>query len=140
MAESQDERLTGDLPVTPTHYCGQEAPTLSHDVIASYVADAARSVPGIVDLHTSHWRSLSSRVRETRSGGVVVKDRDDNGHVDVEIHAQVAWGSVIPEVARQVEEAVRERVTALLNLQLDDVTLFVDDIAGPTEGSAPKED
>jgi uncharacterized alkaline shock family protein YloU len=139
MAESQDERFSGDLPVTPAHYSDQEAPSVAHEVIASYVADAARSVPGIVDLHASHWRSLSSRVRETHSGGVVVKDRE-TGPVDVEIHARVAWGSVIPELARQVEEAVRERMTGLLNLDLDAVTLFVDEMAGPMEDSAPKED
>jgi uncharacterized alkaline shock family protein YloU len=139
MAEPQDERLSGDLPVAPTHFAGEDRPLVSHEVIASYVADAARSVPGIVDLHASHWKNLSSRVRETRSGGVVVKDSGP-GTVDVEIHARVAWGAVIPELARQVEGAVRERMTALLNIDLDAVTLFVDEIAGPMEDRTPEED
>ena len=139
MAEPQDERLAGDLPVAPTHFGDAERPLVSHEVIASYVADAARSVPGMVDLHASHWKKLSSRVRETRSGGVVVKD-SESGTVEVEIHARVAWGSVIPELARQVEKAVRERMTGLLNIDLDAVTLFVDEIAGPTEDRTPEED
>jgi uncharacterized alkaline shock family protein YloU len=139
MAEPRDERLSGDLPVAPTHFVDEERPLVSHEVIASYVADAARSVPGIVDLHASHWKNLSSRVRETHSGGVVVKD-SALGTVDVEIHARVAWGSVIPELARQVEGAVRERMTALLSIDLDAVTLFVDEIAGPTEDHATEED
>jgi len=139
MADSQDERFSGDLPVAPDHYVDQEAPSVSHEVIASYVADAARSVHGIVDLHASHWRMLSSRTRETRSGGVVIRDRE-NGPVDVEIHARVAWGSVIPELAGLVEKAVRERLAALLNIELDDVILFVDEIAGPAEERAPEEE
>ena len=138
MAEAQDERFSGDLPLTPGHFADDERPSVSHEVIASYVADAARSAPGVVDLHASHWKSLSSRVRETRSGGVVVRDRETGG-VDVEIHAEVAWGSVIPELAAKVEAAVRECMTGLLNLDLDSVTLFVDEIAGPVEDSPPEE-
>lgn len=136
MADVHDERFLGDSPVTPGHFADDEGPSVSHDVIASYVADAARSVPGIFDLHASHWRNFSSRVRETRTDGIVVRDRDTGG-VDVEIHAEVAWGAVIPEVAAKVEAAVRERMMGLLNLDLDSVTLFIDEIAGPTEGKTP---
>ena len=134
MAEPEDERLSGDLPLPPDHVSEAERPLVSHDVIASYVADAARSVPGILSLHASHWRSLSSRVRETRSGGVVVKDAE-HGTVEVEVHARVAWGSVIPELAGKVEKAVRERMTGLLDLHLEAVTLFVDEIAAPVDNA-----
>jgi uncharacterized alkaline shock family protein YloU len=139
MAEPEEETLSGDLPIPPTYFSDPERPLVSHEVIASYVADAARSVPGIVDLHASHWKKLSSRVRETRSGGVVVKDSAPDT-VEVEIHARVAWGSVIPELARQVEKAVRERMTALLSIDLDAVTLFVDEIAAPVGASASEKD
>jgi uncharacterized alkaline shock family protein YloU len=139
MAESQDERFSGDLPLTPGHFDDDEGPAVSHEVIASYVAGAARSVAGIVDLHASHWKNLSSRVRETRSGGVVIKDRETGG-LDVEIHARVAWGSVIPELAAYVEAAVRKKTMGLLGLDLDNVTLFVDEIAGPVEDGTPQED
>ena len=61
------------------------------------------------------------------------------GSPDVEIHARVAWGMAIPELAREVEEAVRQRVTALLSLDLGTVTLYVDEIAGPVEVGTPKE-
>jgi uncharacterized alkaline shock family protein YloU len=136
MAEPDDERLSGDVPVPPSHFSDAERPLLSHEVIASYAADAARSVPGIVDLHASHWKKLSSRVRETRSGGVVVKDAP-GGSVEVEVHARVAWGSFIPQLARDVEIAVRERMTALLDLDLEEVTLFVDEIAVPKAARTP---
>ncbi len=102
------------------------------------MADAARSVPGIVDLHASAWKGLSSRVRDVHTGGVIIRDAQP-GSVDVEIHARVAWGSAIPELARDVEEAVRQRVSGLLSLDLGTVTLFVDAIAGPMEVGTPKE-
>jgi uncharacterized alkaline shock family protein YloU len=129
--------MSGDLPVTPTPY-EETRPAVSHEVVATYVADAARSVQGVVDLHASTWKGLSSRVRETHTGGVLIRESQP-GSVDVEIHARVAWGVVIPELARDVEDAVRSRVTGLLSLELGKVTFFVDEIAGPTEGGGSQE-
>jgi uncharacterized alkaline shock family protein YloU len=132
MSPLQDERLSGDVPVSPTPY-EETRPAVSHDVVATYVADAARSVPGILHLHTSAWKGLSSRVRETHTKGVFVREASP-GTVDVEVHVRVAWEVVIPELASAVEDAVRDRVTGLLNLELGTVTLFVDEIAEPTQG------
>ncbi len=143
MVESQNESYPGDLSATPTpsteaQFVDEEGPSVSHEVIASYVADAARSVRGIVDLHTSPWKGFSSRVREIHSGGVAIRDAEA-GTVHVDIHVRVAWGTVIPELAHQVDAAVRERVTALLNISVGTVTLFVDEIAGPMEVGTTRE-
>lgn len=132
MAQPQDDRLSGDLPVAPSEFEEEERPLLSHDVVATYVADAARSVEGVVDLHFAAWRTLSPRVREMHAGGIVVRDAGP-GAVDLDIHVRVAWGTFIPDLAGKVEEAVRQRVTALLSIELGTVTLYVDEIAAPAE-------
>lgn len=138
MTQAHDEHVSGDLSVSPTSYCDESRPNLSHEVIATYVADAARSVQGIASLHTSAWKGFSSRMRETHSNGVVVRE-NEAAPVDVEIHARVAWGTYIPDLAAEVEAAVRERVTALLSIPLGTVTLFVDEIAGPLEVETARE-
>ena len=138
MIDPEDERLSGDLQTSSTPYADDTRPSLSHEVIATYVADAARSVSGVVDLHTSPWKGFSSRMRETHAQGVVVRDSPPES-VDVEIHARVAWDVYIPDLAREVEEAVRQRVTALLCIDLSTVTLFIDEIAGPMEVGVPAE-
>ncbi len=130
MAEQEDDLLSGDLPMAPSEFADEERPLLSHDVVATYVADAARSVDGVVGLHFPAWKTLSPRVREMRAGGIVVRDAGP-GAVDLDIHVGVAWGTFIPELAGRVEEAVRERVTALLSIDLGTVTLYVDEIAAP---------
>ena len=137
MAITREEQLSGDLPAATAQFADDVAPSVSHDVVASYVADAVRSVPGVVELHTSPWRGLSRR-REIQTGGVEIRDTPTDT-VDVEVHVRVAWGAVIPELARLVEEAIRERVLGLLNIDLGTVTLFVDEIAGPLEVGSPKE-
>jgi len=95
-------------------------------------------VPGVADLHVSSWKGLSSRVRETHAGGVVVRDAHGDS-VDVDIHLKVGWGVSIPDLAPQVEEAARARVAAMLDLDLGAVTLFIDEIEGPTEACVTKE-
>ena len=138
MAQPQDERLSGDLPMAPSEFEDEERPSLSHDVVATYVADAVRSVEGVVDLHSSPWKGLSSRVREMHAGGIAVRDGGP-GVVDLDVHVRVAWGAAIPELARQVDEAVRQRVTALLSIDLGTITLFVDEIAAPAEAGICEE-
>jgi uncharacterized alkaline shock family protein YloU len=138
MAQSPDERITGDFVFAPGHRDLDERPALSHEVIAAYAADAARSVPGVVGLHAPLWKELSALMRDSRGGGVVVKDSRP-GAVDLDIHVKVAWGVVIPDLAVAVEEAVRQRVTGLLDIELDTVTLYVDEITGPGEVSDSKE-
>jgi uncharacterized alkaline shock family protein YloU len=127
-----DERFAGDMPVAPSQFTEQVRPSLSTDVIARYVVDAVRSVPGVTGLHGSHWQDLSSRVRESHTRGTVVRETAP-GVVEVEVHVCVAWGASIPELAPQVEEAVRERVRGLLDLEIRRMTLFIDEIEGPPE-------
>jgi uncharacterized alkaline shock family protein YloU len=124
--------------VAPSEFGDEERPSVSHDVVATYVADAVRSVEGIVGLHSPPWKGLSSRVREMRAGGIVVRDGGP-GIVDLDIHVRVAWGAVIPDLARHVEEAVRQRVIALLSIDLGVITLYVDEIAAPAEAGLCKE-
>ena len=130
MADPQEERASGDVTVPPAQFSEAERPLVSHEVVASYVADAALSVEGIDALHCSHWKKLSSRTRELRTGGIVIKDAGP-GAIDIEVHARVEWGSVIPELAGKVEKAVHDRLAALLGIELEAVTLFVDEIADP---------
>jgi uncharacterized alkaline shock family protein YloU len=122
----------------PSELEDEERPSVSHDVVATYVADAVRSVDGVVDLHSSPWKGFSSRVREMHAGGIAVRDGGP-GVVDLDIHVRVAWGAVIPELAREVDEAVRERSAALLSVDLGTVTLFVDEIAAPAEAGLCEE-
>jgi uncharacterized alkaline shock family protein YloU len=138
MAQPHDEQPSGDLPVAPSEFEEEERPSLSHDVVATYVADAVRSVEGVADLHFPAWKGLSSRVREMHAGGIVVRDGGP-GVVDLDIHVKIAWGTAIPELARQIEEAVAERITALLSIGLGDIRLFVDEIAAPAEAGIPEE-
>ena len=106
-------------------------PLVADEVIATYVADAARTVPGIVELHGHLWQELSERVRaEIPAKGVLVH-WTGIGTVTVDVHVKVAWGSAIPTLAERVEESVTRKVESLLDIAVERVTLFVDEIETP---------
>ena len=135
MDTSKEEQYADNIrPITSAPSAAEDdtKPELSHEVIATYIADAVRSVVGIASLRTSAWKSISSRIRETHSQGIVIRDSPPNS-LDVDIHVCVAWGVNIPSLAQEVEDIVRSRVTAYLSLDLNSVTLFIDEIANPSE-------
>jgi uncharacterized alkaline shock family protein YloU len=99
-------------------------------VVATYVADAVSALPGVAGLHASSWRSLSRLQHDGFREPVVVHSASP-GSVDLEVHVRVAWGVEIPRLAQEVEDVVRRRVEAMLDLHVGKVTLYVDEVEAP---------
>ena len=51
--------------------------------------------------------------------------------VEVAVHLTVVWGAVIPDVAHQVQDLVRRRLQALLDLEVAAVVVHVDEVEAP---------
>jgi len=88
--------------------------SISTEILGRYAADAAREIAGVRDV--------------PRRGGVKVAEAD--GHVRVELHLAVDWGSSIPEVGRGVQQRVREYLVRMADVEPDTVEVVVDEI-GP---------
>lgn len=109
-----------------------DKPLVADEVVATYIADAARAIPGVVELHGSAWQELSERVRvDVPTKGVLVHWTGP-GLIAVDVHVKVAWGTVIPKLARSVQEAVIRKVESLLDIAVERVTLYVDEIDLPS--------
>jgi uncharacterized alkaline shock family protein YloU len=87
--------------------------SISADILARYAGDAAGEVEGV--------RGLAKRG---------VKIAGDDGSVRVVLHLDVAWGVAIPEVARGVQERVREYLSRMADVEPAAVDVVVDEI-GP---------
>lgn len=84
--------------------------SISAAILARYAADAAGRVPGVLGL-------------TGRRGAKIAEGR-------VEMHIEVEWGAVIPDVGTQVRESVREYLGRMADLHPADVEVVVDRI-GP---------
>lgn len=94
---------------------------ISHDVLASYAADAAREVPGV--------RGLVERHLPGRRG---VRIGEQDGRVTVELHVGVDWGVSIPELGRRVQKRVADYLAQMADVEPASIDVVVDDV-GPHE-------
>jgi uncharacterized alkaline shock family protein YloU len=67
---------------------------ISHDVLASYAADAAREVEGVHELVDGPRRRRGVRVSEEESA------------ITVEVHLALDWGALAPAVGAAVQGRV----------------------------------
>lgn len=93
--------------------------SISTEILARYAADAAQEVEGV--------RGIVERSRPGRSG---VRVSGQDGAVRVELHLEVAWGTPIPEVGRDVQRRVREYLRSMADVDLAAVDVVVDEV-GP---------
>ena len=91
--------------------------SISHEILASYAADAAREVDGVRRLVDGHL---------PRRGGVRIADAD--GGVRIELHLAVDWGASIPELGVAVQQRVREYVGRMTDLRVAAVEVVVEEI------------
>lgn len=90
--------------------------SIATDVLSRYAADAARQVPGV--------QGLAGR------RGVRL-DSDEAGGLSVELHLTVEWGASIPDVARAVQQNVREYLARMAAVEPAAVDVVVDEIGAP---------
>jgi uncharacterized alkaline shock family protein YloU len=101
---------------------------ISHAVIATYAAAAAREVAGVRGVSDGHLGLLERRAEPDRAprGVRVLADGDE---VALELHVVAEWGARLPDVAAAVQKAVREYLAAMIELDVRQVAVVIDDVA-----------
>jgi uncharacterized alkaline shock family protein YloU len=94
---------------------------ISHDVLASYAADAALEVDGVDTLVDGTRRHKGVRVTEA------------NGAIALEVHLKLAWGAVAPRVAADVQRRVSEYLARTARLDAVPVDVVVAGVAATTD-------
>jgi uncharacterized alkaline shock family protein YloU len=90
---------------------------ISHEVLASYAADAACEVDGV--------RGLVDSPLPGRRG---VRIAEQDGSVAVEVHLGVDWGVSIPEVGALVQARVADYLERMAAARPTGVDVVVDEI------------
>jgi uncharacterized alkaline shock family protein YloU len=93
--------------------------SVATDVLASYAADAAREVEGVVGLVEG---------RLPRQGAVRMGDEDG---LTVELHLELAWGASVRQVGEEVQRRVADYLERMAGARPRAVDVVVDEIAGP---------
>ena len=83
--------------------------------LADVIAAAARSVPGVADLHTGAFGEAATYLPGRRVNGVQIRD-------DVtEVHLTLTWGAPVLATADEVRRVVSALVTTRVDITVEDV-------------------
>ena len=118
-------------PVESVHSPSASA-HISHAVIATYAAAAAREVDGVAGISDGLLGGLDRRISEERPPRGV-KVSFDGDRIKVELRLVAEWGTLLPDLATRVREAVRSSLIATTALDVgDDVSVVIDDVQSPS--------
>lgn len=105
---------------------------IDHEVLASISAAAAgrvkgvtRIIPGFVGLVESFFNRSATRHS--------VRVRTGEGRVSVELVVEVVYGSDIPQLAWEVQKAVKDAVEKMSGMKVDGVDVEVRALSIPRE-------
>ncbi len=103
---------------------------ISEDVLAMIAATAALEIAGVSGLSSS---TLGEQILGKKSRGVSIQRQDES--IAVGLSLTIAYGQAVPDLARQVQEAVRSSLESTTGLTVHAVHIRV---AGVTFEKNPK--
>ncbi|CAA9527483.1 MAG: hypothetical protein AVDCRST_MAG79-635 [uncultured Thermoleophilia bacterium] len=109
---------------------------ISHAVIASYVADAALSVPGLHGFAGGGFGPLERRGERAARGVRVSHAGDDEGRVDLELRVVLDADADGPEVCQRIDDVVRDYLRSMVAVETGSVRVVVEGVtdAGDRRG------
>lgn len=108
---------------------------IADEVISIVASLAAQEVPGVIGM--SGYGLDRFLGKENASKGVRLKF--DGRMVNASVYINVEYGSVIPEIALEVQEKVKEAVEAMTGYEVQFVDVNVEGVARRQETSLEKE-
>lgn len=101
---------------------------IADDVIASIAGIAATEVDGVIRLTGNITNEIVSKIAMNNlSKGVHIEV--ENQHVKVRVNCEILYGSNIPEIARQVQDKVKQNVENMTGLFVQEVNVYVAAVA-----------
>ena len=116
-------------PVESVHSPSASA-HISHAVIATYAAAAAREVDGVAGISDGLLGGLERRTDEERPPRGL-KVSSDGERIRIELRLIAEWGALLPALADQVRHAVRSNLVAMTELDVGEVVVVIDDVLPP---------
>ncbi len=123
---------TGDLPAGSIHIADDAVAKLAA-YIAGEVPEVGRPTRGLGRLPGSGVLGAGKADLNRRPA---VTAHVDGNHVSVDVAASVRWPASIPEATQRLRQQLRDRLTELTGLRVDEVHVDITDLITPPAPSA----
>lgn len=109
---------------------------IANDVVATIAGIAASEINGVVGMSGGIVGGLGEMLgRKQLTKGVKVEIKEDVAFIDISII--VEYGSKIPEVAKQIQDNVKESVVTMTGLEIGAVNVNIQGVAFPQQEEEP---
>ena len=105
-----------------------EGMSLAPGVVETIVSIAASDVDGIASVGSYATSGLRSILQARPSTAGIVVDTDDEGKANIEIHVEVFYGYVLPDLAANLRHAIAEALNHQVGLSVNSIDIYVDGI------------
>lgn len=100
---------------------------ISEDVIEVLADKAAREIDGVAGLTAGFLGNVADMLgKKSGAKGVDVDIKENTANITV--HVVIKFGCRIPEIAWRIQEAVKNTVESMTNLEVTKVNIFVDGV------------
>ena len=101
--------------------------SMTQGFVAQYAAEAALQVDGVASLVPSFAVALKEKAGVVHEGkGVrVIFSEDSSDSVSITVYPVIFYGKIIPEVAWEIQEHVKEDVEKFTGLDVETVDVYV---------------
>lgn len=109
---------------------------IANDVVATIAGIAASEIEGVVGMSGGIVGGIGQMLgRKQLTKGVKVEIKDDSAFIDISII--VEYGSKIPDIAKQIQDNVKESVVTMTGLNIGAVNVHVQGVAFPQPEAEP---
>ncbi len=103
-----------------------EGMTLADGVIETVIAVALKDVEGVAAVGTPGASGIFSALQsKPATDGIEVSPTDDDS-IAVSVHIEAKFGTVLPELAQAVREAIVDAVLTQVSLSVSSVDVYID--------------
>jgi uncharacterized alkaline shock family protein YloU len=106
--------------------------TIKNEVLSKIAAEAASAVRGVAQVGVSSvGRTIAHAFgggKITTAGVAVTPGQPGSGETSFELTISAVYGASIPDVAREIREAIETRIAEITGLTVRRINIYVEDI------------
>lgn len=112
---------------------------IANEVVMSIAAQALEEIKGVTVATSIAEGIVDKIIKKNTARGISIYTDEETGLTDIDVHVNVDYGINVLEISWSVQEAVKKNVTAMTDVKVGNVNVFVDGLTVEKEPKPKKE-
>ena len=112
---------------------------IANEVVMSIAAQALEDIKGVSVVTSIAEGIVDKIIKKNTARGISIYTDEETGLTDIDVHVNVDYGINVLEISWSVQEAVKKNITAMTDVKVGNVNVFVDGLTVEKEPKVKKE-